>query len=187
MAAALAGFDDVADSKAERFARFVDLRRENAIRIAWRLTGGDRALAEDAAQDAFCEAYRALDRFRGDSSLETWFYRILVRRTRYLVRRQRTWERTLQLFRSVPRTGASAPALEHEVRDRIAEAISSLSASQREVFVLMYLEGFTISRTARLLGRSEGTIKSHLHRALTTLRRNLRDLDPNANEVADDS
>lgn len=57
MAAALVGFDDcVTDARLEAFTRFVDARREKAIRIAWRLTAGtgtgDHALAEDAAQDA---------------------------------------------------------------------------------------------------------------------------------------
>jgi RNA polymerase sigma-70 factor (ECF subfamily) len=44
------------------------------------------------------------------------------------------------------------------------------------VFVLVHLEGFTVRETAELLGRPEGTVKSHLHRALARLRQELADL-----------
>lgn len=64
------------------------------------------------------------------------------------------------------------------MRARIGRAISGLSHQQREVFVLMHLEGFTAARTAKLLERSEGTVTSHLHRALKALRHELHDLNP---------
>ncbi len=63
----------------ERFSTFVAAHRARALRLAWRLTGGDPDAAEDVAQDAFVKAYRNLDQFRGEAKLETWFYRILVR------------------------------------------------------------------------------------------------------------
>ena len=68
----------LADREA-RFCSFVASHRERAVRLAWRLIGGDEAAAEDVAQDAFVRAYRALPRFREEASLSTWFYRILVR------------------------------------------------------------------------------------------------------------
>ena len=63
----------------ECFSTFVALQRDRARRLAWRLVGGDEAAAEDVTQEAFVKAYQALDSFRGEASLETWFYRILVR------------------------------------------------------------------------------------------------------------
>ena len=62
-----------------RFRSLVDSHRDRALRLAWRLVGGDEAAAEDVTQDAFVKAYRGLHRFRGEAALETWFYRILVR------------------------------------------------------------------------------------------------------------
>ena len=79
----------------QRFSAFVATHRDRARRVAWRLLGGDESAAEDVAQDVFVKAYRALGRFREDSKLETWFYRILVRqahnhrRWRALRRRRR--------------------------------------------------------------------------------------------------
>ena len=62
------------------------------------------------------------------------------------------------------------------LRRRIAEALGRLSRGQREAFVLVHLEGFTVRESAKLLGKKEGTVKSHLHRALRTLRSELGDL-----------
>ena len=114
----------------------------------------------------------------GEASLETCFYRILVRRTRYLMRRQKLRDHWGRLLRHHS-PGASSPApADPDVRARIGRAISGLSHQQREVFVLMHLEGFTAARTAKLLERSEGTVTSHLHRALKALRHELHDLNP---------
>ena len=77
-AAALESRDAAAVALEERFSALVASHRERALRLAWRLVGGDEAAAEDVAQEAFVSAYRALPRFRGDARLETWFYRILV-------------------------------------------------------------------------------------------------------------
>src|SRR5262245_57985234 len=63
----------------ECFSALVASHRDRARRLAWRLVGGDEAAAEDVTQDAFVKAYQALGSFRGDASLGTWFYRILVR------------------------------------------------------------------------------------------------------------
>ena len=72
---------------ARRFDAFVSDYRERAVRIAWRLLGGDAAAAEDVAQEAFARAVRGLARFRDDAKLSTWFYRILVNE----VRRHQRW------------------------------------------------------------------------------------------------
>ena len=62
------------------------------------------------------------------------------------------------------------------MRRRIVAALDTLSGRQREVFVLVHLEGLTVKETADVLQRPIGTVKSHLHRALAGLRRELSDL-----------
>jgi len=158
-----------------RFGEFVASHRDRARRLAWRLVGGDEAAAEDVAQDAFVKAYRALGRFREESSLETWFYRILVNQAhkhrRWRAVRERwgaVWDDSLVV--SVP--VARDPVLQR----RIAGALGTLTRRQREAFVLVHLEGFTVRETGNLLGAREGTIKSHLQRALKALRIELADL-----------
>ena len=76
-----------------RFAAFASTHRERALRLAWRLVGGDAAAAEDVTQDAFVKALRGLARFRDEAPLSTWFYRILVRQAYSYLRWRRVRER----------------------------------------------------------------------------------------------
>jgi RNA polymerase sigma-70 factor (ECF subfamily) len=165
-----------AEEREERFRALVASHRERAVRLAWRLLGGDLAVAEDVAQDAFLRAYRGLPRFREESSLDTWFYRILVRQAESY----RRWRRVRALWttQSEAEPADPSPPVQSDpvVRRRIAMALSRLPAGQRQVFVLVHMEGFTVEESALLLGKAVGTVKSHLHRALTALRADLADL-----------
>jgi RNA polymerase sigma-70 factor, ECF subfamily len=62
------------------------------------------------------------------------------------------------------------------LRRRIAKALAQLSRSQKEAFVLVHMEGFSVREAAALMEKPEGTVKSHLHRALQALRSELADL-----------
>jgi RNA polymerase sigma-70 factor (ECF subfamily) len=159
----------------ERFSDLVVSHRDQARRLAWRLIGGDEAAAEDVVQDAFVKAYRALSGFREDSSLETWFYRILVNQAhkhrRWRAVRER-WSGVWDEQQAVSSVDAGDPAL----RGRISQALDKLTRRQREAFVLVHFEGFTVRETGDLLATPEGTVKSHLHRALKALRIELADL-----------
>jgi RNA polymerase sigma-70 factor (ECF subfamily) len=157
------------------FRELVASHRERAVRLAWRLVGGDDAAAEDVAQDAFLKAYRSLGRFRGEASLSTWFFRILV----HQARDYRRWRAVRELWTGSEATSESPdpsprPPGDPALRARIRAALDRLSQRQREAFVLVHLEGFTVRECAELLGK--GTVKSHLQRALRSLRAELRDL-----------
>jgi RNA polymerase sigma-70 factor (ECF subfamily) len=160
----------------QRFTAFVEIHRDRARRVAWRLVGGDEAAAEDVTQEAFVKAYRALGRFREDSKLETWFYRILVRQAHH----HRRWRAVRQRWSGGSSEDLADPSPEVPsdpgLRRRIAGALDRLTRRQREAFILVHLEGFTVSESAKLLGKPMGTVKSHLHRALRTLRAELADL-----------
>ena len=62
------------------------------------------------------------------------------------------------------------------LRRRIALALETLSRRQREAFLLVHLEGFSVKECAEMMGSPDGTVKSHLHRALVKLRAELADL-----------
>jgi RNA polymerase sigma-70 factor (ECF subfamily) len=176
LALGLAGAEARGMVEPEAFAAFVEKRRERAVRLAYRLLGGDESAAQDAAQDAFLRAFRGLRGFRGDASLDTWFYRILIRE----VARQRRWwalRRALRGdFARAPEPIDPEPQADPALRRRIAAALERLTAAQREVFVLVHLEGFTLAEAAEVTGKAIGTLKSHLHRALASLREQLGDL-----------
>ncbi|MEM7413641.1 MAG: RNA polymerase sigma factor [Myxococcota bacterium] len=160
-----------------RFAAFVSDHRDRAVGMAYRLVGGDAAVAEDVAQEAFARAYRGLARFRGDAQLSTWFYRILVNEANRHHRFAWVRRRSPEEFPETEDTRTPPPG-DPALRARVVEALSRLSRGQRECFVLIHLEGFTVAETAEITGRATGTIKSHLHRALKSLREQLADLDP---------
>jgi len=162
-----------ADPPDVRFRRFVDAYRTRAVGLAWRLCGGDAQAAEDIAQEAFLRAYRALPRFRSEAKLETWFFRILVRCAHNHRRSQSRREKALPTAPEIVSPALPDPGLQR----RIGMALDNLSRSQREAFVLVHLQGFTIAETAAILKRSPGTIKTHLHRAMPRLRAELGDLE----------
>lgn len=163
----------------DRFQAFVHSHRARAVSLAWRLVGGDSAAAEDVAQQAFLQAWKALPGFRDEALLSTWFFRILVRQAAA----HRRWRTLFGLRRDrFEREPASSSATTGDagLRRRIASALDTLSRNQREAFVLVHLEGFTVVEAAEVLGVAPGTIKSHLHRALTMLRTELADLEGGA-------
>ena len=93
----------------------------------------------------------------------------------------RRWRSVRQLWTSAPmpdepRDPAAAPTGDPALRRRIGKALERLTARQREAFVLVHLEGLTVRECAEVLGKPLGTVKSHLQRALVSLRSELADL-----------
>lgn len=157
-------------------AAFFAANLDRSRRLAYRLLGGNTALAEDVVQDAFVDAMRGVRHFRGESSLDTWFYRVLVRRAQ----RQLRWS-ALRWRWSEPDADPADIADRTDdgdvlLRSRLRRAVLRLRGPQRTVFVLIHLEGFTVQESAALLERSAGTVKTHLHRALVKLRDELGDV-----------
>jgi RNA polymerase sigma-70 factor (ECF subfamily) len=154
----------------------VEEHNERAVRLAWRLVGGDRAAAEDVAQDAFLAAHRGLSSFRGDAALSTWFYRILVRRAA----NYRRWRGLRDLWAGEWREELADPRPEAHsdpaLRRRIGDALGRLTRRQREAFVLVHLDGLSMREAAAIMQMADGTVKSHLHRARASLREELGDL-----------
>jgi RNA polymerase sigma-70 factor (ECF subfamily) len=168
----------------QRFVAFVAAYRDRAVGLAGRLLGGELGAAEDVAQEAFVKAYRGLERFREESSLATWFYRILLNE----VNRHRRWRAVRRRFAAdwpddLPDRRDPSANPDPALRRRVARALDRLSRGQREAFVMVHLEGFTVAQVAELTGRATGTIKAHLHRALRALRAELADLRPGEGRV----
>ena len=152
---------------------FERLYRENVARIhslARRMAGGD--VADDLTQEVFLRAWRKLHTFRGDASFSTWLHRlainlILSRRERIRKREERqvTGQAVWETMRGPRRTPGLAVDFE--------AAVERLPEGAREVFVLYDVEGYTHREVGDLLGISEGTSKSQLHRARMILREHL--------------
>ena len=141
--------------------------------------------AEDAVQETFLRAYRAIDRFDGRAELSTWLYRICINVSlNALRRRKRTDAADVNDPRipepaADPSQGNSDPrhALEGaELYRRLATALDELSPSLRSTVVLVLLEGMPQKDAAEVLGCSEGTVAWRVHEARRRLREKLGDL-----------
>jgi RNA polymerase sigma-70 factor, ECF subfamily len=134
--------------------------------------------AEDLLQDVFLTAYRKVGSFRGDSSLGTWLYRMAVNHCLdYLRGRQSKMAKTTDSLEDegMAEPAASAPLVASTIsRLDLERAISQLPDGCRTAFVLHDVEGFEHNEIARLLGISEGTSKSQVHKARMKLRAMLK-------------
>ena len=135
---------------------------------------GDAQDAEDLLQDVFLQAFRKLDSFRGDSSLGTWLYRLAVNQCLDFLRgRQARMARATDSFEddTVAEPSSPAPAVPAAVsRVDLERAVARLPEGCRVAFVLHDVEGFAHHEVAALLGISEGTSKSQVHKARLKLR-----------------
>ena len=166
-----------AETREERLELLLAECSERAVRIAWRLVGGDAALAEDIAQDAFIRAHQGLGRFRGDAELGSWFYRIVVNEALRHHRRERTRKRVLAFMGADSGSEIEAePRSDPPLQRRMADALGALTPGERAAVVLVHLEQFTVNETAEFLGKRPGTVKSQLHRGLRKLRASLADV-----------
>ncbi len=132
---------------------------------------------EDVLQEAYLRAFRALPRFRGDSGVGTWLYRIVYNAALDELRRsRRRFELSLRQLEfeseAVPDPAEVVPA-----QRAIAHALMRLSPEDRAVVVLVDGQGFRYDEAARVLGVPPGTVASRLNRARSALRRALRDAE----------
>ena len=159
---------------AAAYEQIVRANQSIAFRTAWMITGS-AAEAEEAAQDAFLKAYRALGRFRRGAPFRPWLLRIVgneARNRRVAAdRRQRLAVRVAQERRLGGRDRAPLAALlDHERRRDLLDAVGSLDERDREVIACRYLLELSEAETAAALGVRRGTVKSRLSRALDRLR-----------------
>ena len=163
---------------AAAYEEIVQRYQQIAFRTAYLITGS-AAEAEDATQDAFIKAYRAIGRFRPEASPRPWLLQIVANEARNRIRasgRRHTAElRVMDAHR--PGDAAPSPeaaAVAAEGRRHLLESLNGLSDEDRLVIASRYLLELDVAETAAALGIPEGTVKSRLSRALTRLRARLQ-------------
>ena len=151
----------------EAFSELVRTHERRAYAVA-RAIVVNHEDAEDAVQEAFLHAYRALHRFLPDQAFGAWLHRIVANAALDITRRRKVRDAD-----ELPETVASPfrdPAEASELRRRLQEALDTLPARQRAVIVLHDVEGFKHSEIGVTLGIPEGTARSDLHYARSHLR-----------------
>jgi RNA polymerase sigma-70 factor (ECF subfamily) len=147
-----------------------------AFRTAF-VIAGDAADAEEAAQDAFVKAHRALGRFRAGEPFRPWLLTIVANEARN--RRRARGRRVALSLRAGAEPGAAgedpeAAALATERRERLLDAVEALREDDRDVLACRYFLDLSEEETAAALGIARGTVKSRTHRALARLQEALR-------------
>ncbi|GAB1405540.1 MAG: RNA polymerase sigma factor [Lentimicrobiaceae bacterium] len=137
--------------------------------------------AEDVTQDVFIEAIKHAGRFRLESKISTWLYRIAINRSLNFIRnnrKHRVWYEINDFFNSSkqslePQTEAD-PAEQLEQKNIIARAIDGLPDNQKIAFSLNKLEGLSYAEVAEIMDRKLPAVESLLHRARLNLQKKLK-------------
>lgn len=161
------------------FNAIVERYQSRVFNLAARILG-DTASADDAAQETFISAYRAIGRFRG-GSLQGWLLRIASNASKDLIRsRRRRREDSLDNLLlnpsfQVQRRGETPEqhAIRGELRTELQRAILLIPEDQRTVLVMVDVQGLSYDEAAEAVGVSLGTIKSRLNRARARVRDSL--------------
>ena len=174
---------------ADAYRVLVERHSRALFRLAYRMTCNESD-AEDVVQESFMRAYRQLGKFDERASFGTWLYRIAANCALDLVRSRK--RRSEQMAPAEADTDSSMPdpmlnlpatgptpersAYSTEVRERVAEAMKDLSATERTAFVLRHFEGMCIEDVSRVLECQPGAAKHSVFRAVQKLRRALEPL-----------
>jgi RNA polymerase sigma-70 factor (ECF subfamily) len=142
----------------------------------------DADLAESVTQDCFLKAHRARSEFRGDCSVATWLTRIATN-----LIRDSTRSRKFQFWKTANSTAVEAGAMADRLRSpglspesslqvrqelvKVWDTVATLPGRQRSVFLLRFVEEMELPEIATAMGLHVGTVKSHLHRALSAVRK----------------
>lgn len=167
------------------FNELVRLYQGKVFQLVFRMLG-DRAEAEDVAQEVFVTVFKSIDGFRGDSKLSTWLYRVATNHTKnrlkYLGRRARGQKQELTELaeRDAVESASMATSaridrpdeayLGRETENIVQAALAKLEEDHRTLVVLRDVENLSYEEIQRITGLPEGTVKSRLHRARLALK-----------------
>lgn len=159
------------------FEALYKMHKRRVYTLCWRMVH-DETEAEDLAQEAFLQAYRKVNSFRGQSAFSTWLHRVTMNIV--LMRFRKKGLLTVSLDECLAPETQNCPKGEFGMQDltlsgsldriNLERALESLPAGCRAVFVLFDIEGYEHNEVARMLGCSVGNSKSQLHKARIKLR-----------------
>ena len=162
----------------QAFSQVVEDYADFAYNVAFRMLRNTED-AEDAVQEAFISAYRSFHRFKGESKVSTWLYRIVINACLMKIRKEKSRSKYLTetgYNDAVIQDWGNDPeqaAVNSELRDQVESGLASLSPELRAAVVLRDVQGVTTEEGAAALGLSIPAFKSRLHRGRILLRKQL--------------
>ncbi|MBI3184530.1 MAG: sigma-70 family RNA polymerase sigma factor [Myxococcales bacterium] len=153
-------------------AQLVDAEQRALLRLAQRLVW-DPEEARDLVQATFADAYEKLGSLREPRAAASWLRRCLLRRALNHLRRRRLWNAIAGLLGTAEEPKAESPeALDERARGlaAVTRRLRKLPPKQAAAFTLRYLEGLEVAKVAEAMGVGVGTARTHLRRALGSMR-----------------
>ncbi len=173
------------EGDAAAFRELVERCQEPIFQLAIELTGNWDD-ADDLSQQVFIKAHHALPRFRGETKIMSWLYRIMVNTHIDNARKDRTRGRRVDPSSSdeghpqeelyithAAEDNPEVQAAASHIQGHINQALKTLAPRQRSVFVLRHYHDLSLKEIARIMGLSVGTVKSQLFRAIRRLQQEL--------------
>ena len=168
----------------EAFGQLIDRHAAKIVNLAYRMVG-NRAEAEDLAQEAFLTAFKALSTFRADSKFSTWLYRIATNKCKDWLRVKRPGmgqqdvdiDETLDIHIAEVQTPERLLS-QQQVAQELEQAIQRLPPLYREAFVLKHIEGLSYEEMEAILGVNSDTLKMRVYKGRLQLSRELVSLNP---------
>ncbi len=174
----------------ELFERY----HQKIYNMAFWMCGGSEDEARDATQEAFLRAFEKLEGFRGDSSFYTWLCRIAINVCLDNRKRAGRWKKLISCFTDRRDKGGQDEALNpgqghgaqrgqsplealesKEFGDALRREVLALPEQQRLIFYLRVYQDMSTAQVASITGLAPGTVKTHLFRAMKSLRHALRE------------
>lgn len=156
----------------EAFGELVEQYRDNVYRLAYRMCGNAYD-ADEAAQEAFVAAWRALPNFRGDAKFSTWLYRLTTNAAIDVMRREKRHQTVGdgEMIEVADDADSPQETVERtEQQEAVQKALATLSEEYREVLLLRYMEELDYAEIAEVLQLPSGTVKSRINRAKAALK-----------------
>lgn len=163
------------EGRREAYVSVIDAHYRSIYRFLLFL-GRDASLAEDLTQEVFASAWRAIDSFRGESSIRTWLHRIAYHAFLDVQRRRERDQAAVGVLGGCEGDVADDPLsgiVVDECLLQVGRALQDLEVDERTVLLLHYVDGLSYREMAETLGRPDGTLKWITSRALEKLRKQL--------------
>jgi RNA polymerase sigma-70 factor (ECF subfamily) len=158
------------------FDDIVSANSNEVAALALRLMGWSEDI-EDIVQDVFFSAYKGLKKFRAESSIKTWLFRITINQCRKQQRRKLLRKRFVSSFQSSHKLTygkiGSKNNMHLELAEKTRSAVGKLPCKYREPMVLKYLQDISIKEIASILNLSTNAVEVRLNRARQKIRQML--------------
>lgn len=168
----------------DKFALIIDKYQRKITKLVSKFVY-DENEADDIIQEVFIKIYTILPKFKFESSLGTYIYRVAVNHCIDYSTKNKKRKNKLKLFTDYEQQINSIPSNEKSpeqqwenemIKARLLRVVDTLSEKQKAVFILKYFDGLQIKEIAEIINLKEGTVKTHLNRAYVKIRKELKEV-----------